>query len=405
MTTSTSWTRRIGIALMAASLALATVLGMAGPVGAEETSGTPEEAQEAKTTKHGFYDAPLLNVIPPSVLQQFPPQVVCLVVVQACTGNLNENQPDESRDGYVAVTGGIQEGMDTAEANDPHEPRSPHVPENTLPVAITTGQARYHSAVAFELPSVPSGHQVDSFKLYLTETNPTGGVSSPVARQAILAAMTCARECQNDQFEKILFMGCDGGRTDSPGTCPAEQEPLRVEMCAIADNPSTDEKNAEWKGERSQDPDNIPEADCLLGANGKRLEDGSWEFDMTYAMDAWANGEIANNGVLLVPGGAPNFAFGDPDSTFNKQVTFENAIKYTIATSEEPEPVSFGSFGGSSSGFDSGSSSTTSTSSSPSNGFSSAPSGGSSGNVSSFSAPANDGAPAEPAPEVAGGAP
>lgn len=403
-TTSSSWTRRIGVSLMAAAIALATALAAVGPVAAEESSGTPKEAKDAKVSKHGFYDAPLSTIIPPSVLQSFPPQVVCLVIVKACTGDFHEDQPDGVDDGYNQLTGGVEQGINAAEKNDPGEPVSP-VPPDTLPVAVTTGQPRYRSAIAFELPTVPSDHQVDSFKVYLTEKDPTGGVSSPMVRQAVLAAMTCARGCQQDQFEKILTMGCTEEQKGQP--CPAEDDPLGVEMCPIADDPSTEDKNAEWKGERSQDPKTVPDTDCFLGANGRRLEDGTWEFDLTFALEAWSEGEIANNGVLLVPQGAPNFAFGDPDSTFNKQVSFEPAVKYTVATSEEVELFTPdlggggtdlpGSTSGGSGSFDS----TGSTGSS--GGFSTPSSSGTSGNVSSFSAPANDDPVAQPAPEVAGG--
>ncbi|MDX1659628.1 MAG: hypothetical protein R3343_12470 [Nitriliruptorales bacterium] len=402
-TATASWTRRIGVALMAASLAIATVLATGGPVSAQEAEQLPEDAKEATVTKAGFYDAPLSDVIPPSVLESFPPQVLCLVVVKACTGDLHEDQPDQVNEGFDTVTGGVEEGTGTTQENDPNEPASP-VPPESLPVSVTTGQDRYRSAVAFELPSVPSGHQVDSFKVYLSESQPTGGISSPALRQAVLAGLTCARtsddsfvsnleeetgqevpeqfadlrSCQQSQFEKILTQD------------PIEQNPLGLEMCPIADNPSTEDKNAEWEGERSQDPDNIPETDCFLGANGKRLEDGTWEFDMTFALDAWSSGEIPNQGVLVVPQGAPNFAFGDPDSSFNKQVTFEQSVQYTIATSEEPDPV----------GFPSSDFGSTSSSSSGSSSFS-APSGGTSGNVESFSAPANEEPQSEPAPEVA----
>lgn len=401
--------RRLGALLMIASLTFGALVTVFAPVAAaqeaEEPEQAPEDRQEAKVTKSGFWDAPLNRVIPPSVMQQFPPQVVCLVVVKACTGKFHQDQPEQIGEGFNQVTGGVEEGLTAVKENDPGEPESP-VPPDTLPVSVTTGQARYRSALQFELPPVPTGHEVDDFKIYLVETDPTGGVSSPVARQAILAALTCAREgdgpggrCDTAQFEKILMMGCDGTPQDEPGTCPAEQEPLSIEMCPIVDDPATPDANeAEWKGERSQDPQNLPATDCFLGANGKRLAGGIWEFDLTFALEEWATGAIPNNGVLIRPQKAPNFAFGDPDSTFNKQVTFEQAVTFTVASSEAPEPIDFGS-GSSGGDFGSGT-----TSSGNSGGFA-APSGGSGGgNVSTFSSPAQGDPDAAPAPEVAGGA-
>lgn len=392
------WKRRIGVSLMSAAMAATIAVAAGGAAVAQESEGAPEETQEATVTRSAFYDAPLLNIFPPSVLQSFPPGVICLVEPKPCTGDFHEDQPDGMRDGYQTGRGGVQDGMRTAQENDPNEPVSP-VPPDTLPVSITTGQTRYQSAVAFELPAVPEGHQVDEFKLYLTPTDPTGGVSSPMFRQAVLAFMTCVRGCQEDQFEKIFTVGCT---EDEEGPCPAEDEPLQVEMCPIADDPFTENRDAEWEEGASQDPESAPDTDCFLGANGRVLDDGeTWEFDMTYALDAWAAGDLANKGVLISPQTAPNFAFGDPDSTFNKQVTFTQDIRYTVATSEAPEPVTFSDEDDFSGGGD------LDASGGSSGGFS-APSGssssGSSGNISSFSAPANEEPPAaEPEPEVAAG--
>lgn len=373
--------RRIGLTMLAASLALASALVGGAPAAAQEG-----ERESSEISKTAFWDAPLHTVIPPTVVKGFPPQVVCIVRVQACTGRFTGQEPDEFTDGYGEARQAVGEGMTAATENDPGEPVSPVMPE-TLPVSITTGQPRYRSAILFELPKVPEGHQVDSFVIYLKETDPTGGISSPALRQAVLAGMTCPRGCDGEQFEKIMTSE------------PYEQQPLDVEICPVSDDPFTEESDAKWESGESQDPDTLPETDCILGSSGQRGDDGTWTFDLTYAMEAWAEEEIPNLGVVIRPGPAPNFAYGDPDSSFNKQVSFETSLEYTIATSEKVELVSFDG-GSSGSGF---SNTGTSGDTAGSSGGFAAPSSGSSGGASSFSAPAGDTPPAEPAPEVAAG--
>lgn len=378
-----TWKRRIGAVMMASSLLTGAAVATLTPAVAEEA-----ETQDAAITKRGFYAAPLSDVIPQTVLKGFPPQVVCLVIVKSCTGQFHESQPEGLKEGYGDLRGGVSDGMSEVQGRDPGEPASP-IPPDHHPVSITAGNARYRSAVLFELPSVAEGDQVDSFQLILKEAQPTGGISSPALRQAVLAFMTCARGCQGDQFEKILTSE------------PVERAPLGIEACPIVDDPTTERNETDWQAERSQSEGELPAADCVLGGSGQRQEDGTWVFDLTFAMEAWNDGELPNAGVLIRPQSAPNFAYGDPDSSFNKQVTFAPELQYRIATSEEPAPIDnpFGSPSGGGEGF-SGDGGTSGASTGGSSGGFTTTGGSTGGNVSTFSAPA-DSAGGDSAPVVA----
>jgi len=84
-----------------------------------------------------------------------------------------------------------------------------------------------------------------------------------------------------------------------------------------------------------------------ISANGK-VEDGEWVFDLTLAANAWTEGKMANNGLLLRPVLPPNLAYGDPDLSTFDQVVFYSPQSTTnpaqlpafiMTTKEKSKPV------------------------------------------------------------------
>ncbi len=339
-----SFKRRLGALMMVVSLGAAGALSAFTPAIAQEAG---PQAKEAKTTKQGYYNAPLYDVLPPTLVSEFPPGVVCIVEPQLCPKDLKP------------VKDAVEGAMGQAAENEPVAPFDP-VPPGTLPVSVLGGRPRYRAAVQFEVPTIPDGQQADTFQVVLTEGQPTYDSSSPMFRQAVLAALASVREPSPDDFQKILDQE------------PVETEPLPVEMCPIV---------GDWEGAESQPQDKLPEVDCLYGSNGTRNDDGTWTFDLSLAAQAWNDGSLKQNGVLLRPQQAPNLAYGDPDPSYNKQVTFEGTVKVAMTTSEASEPVTFDDTSTGTTGSSAGSSSSTGTMSGLSSG--SAPSGGD----QAFSAP------------------
>jgi hypothetical protein len=73
---------------------------------------------------------------------------------------------------------------------------------------------------------------------------------------------------------------------------------------------------------------------CHLGGFGQFDPDtGIWTFDVTRAANAWASGELANNGLFLQPFITNYVGLGDEDPSTNAQVTFDATSVTVVATS------------------------------------------------------------------------
>lgn len=321
--------KTVGTGLMLSSLLVAALVAPAAI--AAEGPEVPEDMKEAKVERSAYWNADQSNYANNTATEQFPPEAVCLVQPQACFFPEGDKDP----------TGGLgQKGNETlstvdqterellasiAEQDESTEPADP-VPPDSHPVSVAFGQPNYRSAIEFVLPSVPEGQQLDQFTMVLTQGQPTYDNESPAFRQAVLAALTCASEnpdtpvigrCTQEEFEKIPT------RELNPDA------PLNVEVCPIVGT---------WKKGTSQDEDTLPEVDCLYTAAGTPVpfEGGTvWVFDLTFMAQAWYDGLIEPNGILMRPGAAENFAYGDPETTYSKQVTFQPGVRIATATSEE----------------------------------------------------------------------
>lgn len=367
--------RTFGLGLMVSSMLLAVV----SPLAASAAEGdVPEERTTVAAediSRQAFWNGKTSEAIPTAVTKQFPPEAVCLVAPQACnfptgdedptagsdptggaiTGLLNGDDEDPGEPGLGALgneliaqineqyTGGVGQLQEA----DPGAPADP-VPPGALPVSVAFGQAHYRAAIQFALPAVPEGDRVDEFTVYFPQGNPTFSNASPALRQAVLATLTCAREtetgfvkppdaevgrCEMAEFEKVAADPANDLRDDTP---------LPFQLCPVGPDPVSGEDAPTWVEGASQSEDDLPTANCLLGSLGEELElDGTtyWAFDLSLAMAAWADGTLPYEGMVFLPGAAENFAFGDPETTYNKQVTLMNeGIQYAFATSPKPAP-------------------------------------------------------------------
>lgn len=323
--------RTAGAALMAASL-LGGLLAAPSAIAAEGDE-VPEDAEQIEPTRQAFWNADRSKYAHNSATSQFPPQAVCLVQPRACFFPEGEDDPSgelglgtELNDRVQSTSQQEQELLATigdAEEGDDADP----VQEGDLPVSVAFGENNYRSAIQFELPPLPDGQIVESFTVVLTEGQPTYSNESPAFRQAVLAALTCASEneepqgrCTREEFEKVPAADLRG------------DAPLEVEACPIV---------GEWSEGRSQDEDTLPEVNCLYTTAGVPVpvgDDTFWVFDLALIAQAWYDGKIAENGLLLAPGSAENLAYGDPEQTYSKQVTFTPPIQLAMTTEPEPEP-------------------------------------------------------------------
>lgn len=287
---------------MTGSLAAGSLLASLTPAVAQPSP--TEDAQELPVEATAHYTYPLTDALPPTLTSEFPPGVVCVVAPQLC--------PQELQPVGDAVSGAVQ-GLNE---NEPTPPADPVLPGD-LPVGILAGTTHYEAALKFALPDIPDGEEISSFRLVLTETQPTFHTSSPAFRQAVLAAMSCVSACDVEEFNKLL------------GSQPIESAVIGVEACPLT---------APFEEGGSQPPPDRQPVDCLYGGNAERLDDGRWVVDLTFAVQAWRDGNLDNHGILLRPTGAANLAFGDPDPTTSAQVTFQPAVMATVETAPATQP-------------------------------------------------------------------
>lgn len=306
--------RLLLVALTVAALVLGLPAGLGGNVGASTAQeGQAPESQPVEITGSAYYTHSAGGAAPDILVEEFPPGVVCILVPETCGEQAEQ------------VTGPLGEAVPPPESA-PDAPAQP-VPPDTLPVATLAGAPRYEAALRFKLPALPAGQRVDRFALHLVETQPTYSLDSPAIRQAVLAAVVSLEEEEPaaEEFAKLSEEH------------PADDQFLGVEACPLV---------APFQEGPNQPAAEVPETDCVLGANGTRHEDGTWEWDLTLAAEAWRQGEMANHGILLRPLTAPNLAFGDPDTSTNEQVTFgldpETPPTVSAATSEPLAPVALG---------------------------------------------------------------
>lgn len=333
---------RAGIALMAFAVAGALVAGPIGAARAQQGDGVPDDAEALAIDKQATYTHNLGHTVPPSVSNTFPPQAVCLVVPDFCGEDAQEITDNED----LSL-------QDTVEENQPEDTVPQVAPTHfaspgDLPLSILAGAKRHEAAVKFTLPDVPDGHQVDEFRVFFTQTDPTFHTDSPMFRQSMVAALQLLVRQDPSEVSKLA------DRDPLAGPFPDPELFNGLEVCPITTAFEEGENQAGTEAPKDSTEVDDPTLDCGFGANGTPIAVGDegvvWAFDLTLAANAWVEDDLANEGILLRPIGAPNLAHGDPDLSTSEQITLvggeaeEGTPEFTIATSEKPEPISFGEF-------------------------------------------------------------
>ena len=318
---------RVGLALMVLAVLGATLL--AGPAHAQEGA----EEVEVTIGQQALLTYPANDAIPDTVLNAFPPQIVCVVFPQAC--------PEELEPVREPVAGALGE-VDANTQTSPVQPSSP----DGMTIAYMGGTPRYATAAAFELPSIPDGHQYDELVVEFAQSDPSFSFDSPAFRRAVTAVVKTAGSQEpatlQDQLAKL--------QEEDPVAQPLlgiEACPLTKPMPEDAAPPQSAPINS--ISEENADGEMVPAVECDYGSNGT-FEDGTWSFDLTTAANAWTDGTLENHGLLLRPAGAPNLAFGDPDSSTNSQLVLDVSTPATarVSSSEPaPPPATLGSLSGS----------------------------------------------------------
>ena len=301
--------RRVGHVVVITWL-VAALAGMpaAAQDGAGDPAGTGDQGASLTITASTLYVSPTTDAIPPTLRRQVPPEAVCVLRPELC--------PQATEPLRQAIVGGLRQ----INENEPAAPVQP-VPPDTAAVSFLGGQTRYQTAVQFDLPAVPAGEEVVAFTVTLPQSQPSYEVGSPAFRRAVLAAF----ETVGPQDPAVLAEGLAAALQEDP----VEVDPglIGVEACPLlsaftpggAPQASPDD---DLPRRSDGDADEV-DVDCIFGANGVRTESGDWAFDLTFTAAAWLSGEIDNHGLLLRPIGAPNLAFGDPDTSTSAQVALD----------------------------------------------------------------------------------
>lgn len=318
-------------ALVAGTVGLAPAAAQEAEPGEEATD--PDEGDPAPTgdaapleiAASTLYVSPTSDAIPPTLRNQVPPAALCVV------------QPELCPDGAKPVFDGVRDGLRQVNDNEPAPPVQP-VPPDTAAVSFLGGQTRYQTAVKFDVPSVPDGHEVVQFTVGFPQAEPSYEIGSPAFRRAVLAVF----EAIGPQDPAILAEGLAAALQEDPAE--VDPELIGIEACPLlseftpggAPQASSDAELPR----RQEGDDEVVDIDCIFGTNGMRGEDGRWSFDLTFTAGAWATGELQNHGLLLRPIGAPNLAFGDPDTSTTAQVALNlTGVEAAMQTAEPPPPV------------------------------------------------------------------
>lgn len=248
-----------------------------------------DEPQPATVEREGWYTAKTSDAFPAILTSEFPPGVVCILVPESCGEDARQ------------VTGPISEGLTGVEV--PGGPVQP-VPPGALPVGLFGGETRYASVMEIALPPAPANPFVEKFELVVHEAAPGFAVESPAFREVVRAFVSQASEGSRGPgpFQRALeqVVGQEAALLDP--------EPTGIEACPVTQP---------WEPGENQEAEQLPERDCAFGTNGVRGEDGTWTFDLTFAMQAWLEGTIPNHGVYFGPVGPENLEYGDPDFSAN----------------------------------------------------------------------------------------
>jgi hypothetical protein len=291
----------------------------------DDLGGPPPEAEELELEilETALYAHPATDVLPPTLVGSgVPPNAVCAVQPEFCP-----DAREPISDAVMGATGTVQDEMEVS----PVQP----IPPDTLAASYLGGHERYESAMKFDLPPVPDGEEVTSFRVSLPMEQPSYDMNSPMFQDFFLAAFEFIGEQDPgilaERLPEVLQEDPIEIDSDVVGmeACPLLEpfEPEGAPQAAHADEIPRDEETGE------------PLIDCVVGSGASFDEETErWSFDLTFAAEAWSSGELENHGVLIRPTGGPNLAFGDPDTSTNAQVVLGTDDVTVAMDSAEPPP-------------------------------------------------------------------
>ncbi|MFA9429086.1 hypothetical protein [Egicoccus sp. AB-alg2] len=310
--------RLTGITLLVAAMAGA-------PAAAQDAAPPADDGAPLEIEASTLYVSPTTDAIPPTLRRQFPPEAVCVVRPELC--------PEASEDVRQTVVGALRE----VNEREPAVPVQP-VPADTAAVSFLGGQPRYQTAIRFALPPVPDGQEIVAFTVTVPQSQPSYELGSPAFRRAVLAAF----ETIGPQDPAVLAEGLAAALQEDP--VELDPELIGIEACPLlseftpggAPQASSDDDLPR----RAEGDEEVVDVDCIYGTNAVRTDGDVWSFDLTFTAAAWADGELANHGLLLRPIGAPNLAFGDPDTSTTAQVALDlTEVRASMQTAEPAPPV------------------------------------------------------------------
>jgi hypothetical protein len=324
-----AWRAAAGV--VAVAIAGAVSVAGIGLADAQE----PDQQQPAAINRQAYFTHPATEVVPPVLVNGFPPSTACLVAGLVGVPELCGEAVQDIVDPL-----GLSDGLPIPITPD-SEIVQPVVP-GTTPIGMLAGQERYVSLLQFQLPTLPEGQRFGSLELRMRQDGLNFAIESPAFRELVFAAISQVGEQDPELFTDVLQRIADGD------TSVVSQAITGIEACPITSG---------WNGGDAQDAGidgvHLPDTDCILGTTGSfDAASSTWIFDLTFAAQAWTTGKpggdrLPNEGILLRPLGAPNVAYGDPDLSTNFLVSladFEAAedlrprLRYTTIP-ELPERV------------------------------------------------------------------
>ncbi|HEX9683764.1 MAG TPA: hypothetical protein VGA13_11820 [Acidimicrobiales bacterium] len=321
--------RRFAGALLASLLPGAVAL--TGAAGAAE-----DDVEPIGVVSEAYYTTPFTASLPPVLVSEVPPGVVCIVAGIAGAAQVCGDEVQALKAELEGTPLDVSDGLPIPESPDSSIPQP--VAPGTLPVGILGGQQRYASYVELELPPVPDGHQVDRFQLVLHQDPNAINVAfeSPAFRDLVLGIISQISSQSPDPFVELI-QGVAGG-----DVALLNPEPTGIEACMVV---------SEWDAGENQHSDDQPDIDCIFGSTGQfDAATETWTFDLTFAMAAWASG-TENLGISLRPLGAENLAYGDPDLSTNFVISLAGGEAADallpaarLVTSPIPEPIELPTF-------------------------------------------------------------
>ncbi len=313
------------LAAFAALIGAACVLQL-GLAGADTVQAPAVVSREA------YFTYPITQTTPSLLRNGFPPATACLVAGLAGVPQLCGSEVQQ-----VSALLGLTDGLPLPITPD-GDLAQPIALPGTTPVGMFGGQPRYVSLAALTLPQLASGQRFGKFELVLHPDGFNFAVESPALRDIVLQIVA---QLEDQDPTKVS----DAITRALTGEVPlATQTITGIEACPVIQP---------WNAGRGQgaslDGSRLPDVDCLTGTTATfDAAAGTWNFDLTFAAQAWTEGVdgkvLANQGIMLRPLGAPNFAYGDPDFSTNWVVSLADStntnaslrpiVRYTTVTDD-----------------------------------------------------------------------